>query len=74
LGLPPERALALVSGAAADVYIERFKASAPWVEVLGPDSDRWLIRAADHETLSTALAGVVRPPGRLRIEVDPLRV
>jgi primosomal protein N' (replication factor Y) len=73
LGLPPERALALVSGAAAEVYIERLKASAPSVEVLGPDSDRWLIRAADHEALSTALAGVARPPGRLRVEVDPLR-
>jgi primosomal protein N' (replication factor Y) (superfamily II helicase) len=35
---------------------------------------RWLVRAADHRVLCDALAAVPRPPGRLRIEVDPLRV
>jgi primosomal protein N' (replication factor Y) (superfamily II helicase) len=44
------------------------------VEVLGPAADRWLLRAADHSTLCDALAAAVRPAGRLRIEVDPLRV
>ena len=32
-----------------------------------------LLRAADHRTLCDALAATARPPGRLRIEVDPLR-
>jgi primosomal protein N' (replication factor Y) len=41
------------------------------VEVLGPDGDRWLIRAGDHAALSDGLSAVARPPGRLRIEVDP---
>jgi primosomal protein N' (replication factor Y) len=43
------------------------------VEVLGPADDRWIVRAADHRTLCDALSAVIRPPGRLRIEVDPLR-
>ena len=34
----------------------------------------WRLRAPDHETLCDALAAVPRPPGRLRIEVDPLRI
>jgi primosomal protein N' (replication factor Y) len=44
------------------------------VEVLGPADGRWLVRAPDHETLCDALAEVPRPPGRLRLAVDPLRV
>ena len=46
----------------------------PGVEVLGPSDGRWLLRAADHPTLCDALAATARPPGRLRVEVDPLRV
>ena len=44
------------------------------VEVLGPADGRWLVRAADHRTLCDALAATARPAGRLRVEVDPLRV
>jgi primosomal protein N' (replication factor Y) (superfamily II helicase) len=44
------------------------------VEVLGPDEGRWLIRAAGPAALADALAAVPRPPGRLRIEVDPQRI
>jgi primosomal protein N' (replication factor Y) len=77
LGLPPARALALVSGPAAPVYIDGLKAAAGvGVEILGPDGPdggRWLVRAADHDGLSDLLASVPRPPGRLRLEVDPLR-
>jgi primosomal protein N' (replication factor Y) len=77
LGLPPARALALVSGPAAPVYIDGLKAAAGvGVEILGPDGPdggRWLVRAADHDALSELLASVPRPPGRLRVEVDPLR-
>ena len=44
------------------------------VEVLGPADGRWLLRAPDHDTLCAAMAGVTRPPGRVRLEVDPLRL
>jgi primosomal protein N' (replication factor Y) len=77
LNFPPFSALAVVSGPAAPALIERLHtvdhALAP-VELLGPDDGRWLVRAADHPTLCDALAAAGRPPGRLRIEVDPLRI
>jgi hypothetical protein len=44
------------------------------IEVLGPNDDRWLVRAADHDALSDALATADRPSGRLRVAVDPLRI
>ena len=68
LGLPPFRALAVVSGEAAAAYVEGLAG----VDVAA-SGDRWLVRAADHDTLTAALASVPRPSGRLRIEVDPLR-
>jgi primosomal protein N' (replication factor Y) len=71
LALPPATAIALVSGPSAEVYVEGLDAGA--VDVLGPDDGRWLVRAPDHRALCDALAAVPRPPGRLRIEVDPLR-
>lgn len=70
LGFPPYRALAVVSGPAAPELIERLRG----VEVLGPDEGRWLVRAQDSHQLADALAGAGRPPGRLRIEVDPLHI
>ncbi len=70
LRLPPAVAMALVSGGAAEEYV----AALSGVDVLGPDADRWLVKATDHDTLSSALAAVSRPPGRLRVEVDPLRL
>jgi primosomal protein N' (replication factor Y) len=70
LRLPPYTALALVAGEAADDYV----AAAPVeLERMGPADGRWLLRAPDHRTLCTALARIPRPPGRLRVEVDPLR-
>jgi primosomal protein N' (replication factor Y) len=88
LRLPPSVALATVSGPAAPAFVEHLQSvsteglapglgaapgSAP-VEILGPAEDRWLLRAATSAALADALAAVPRPPGRLRIEVDPLRV
>ena len=73
LGYPPSRALALVSGAAAPAWIARFRPPLG-VEVMGPSDGRWIVRAVDHPTLCDALASVERPGGRLRIEVDPLRI
>ena len=69
LGLPPERALALISGEAAAQFVSQLEG----VEVNGPDAGRWLVRAADHEALAAALAAAPRPAGRLRVEVDPAR-
>jgi len=70
LRLPPETALAVVSGAVAAAFVDRLEG----VEVLGPSDGRWLVRAPDHAVLSDALAAAVRPPGRLRVEVDPRRM
>lgn len=73
LGLPPFRALAEVSGQAAEAFIERI-GHPLGVEVDGPVDGRWRLRAPDHATLADALASVDRPKGRLRIAVDPLRL
>jgi primosomal protein N' (replication factor Y) len=71
LRFPPVTALAAVSGDSASAYVDGVPAS---VERLGPDGGRWLLRSEDHRTLCDALAVTPRPPGRLRIEVDPARV
>jgi hypothetical protein len=42
--------------------------------VLGAPEGPWLVRAPDHEVLCNVLAATPRPTGRLRIEVDPLRI
>jgi primosomal protein N' (replication factor Y) (superfamily II helicase) len=73
LGFPPFRALASVSGPAAPAFVTALGHPAG-VEVLGPADGQWLLRAADHEVLCDALAAVPRPPGRLRLSVDPPRV
>ena len=73
LGFPPSTAMAEVSGAAAPEFIEVLGLPLG-IEVLGPVDGRWLLRAADHRTLCDALATTPRPSGRVRIEVDPLRV
>ncbi|MBU6328617.1 MAG: hypothetical protein KGR18_01525 [Acidobacteria bacterium] len=73
LGLPPFRASAAVSGAAAPAWIAALGAP-PGIDVLGPAEDRWLLRADDHRLLCDTIARVPRPPGRLRIEVDPMRL
>ncbi|WCO65148.1 hypothetical protein PO878_11630 [Iamia majanohamensis] len=71
LGLSPFRAVALVSGAAADAYVAAL-GRPDGIEVQG-GAGEWRLRAADHRVLCDALAAVERPPGRLRLEVDPLR-
>ena len=72
LRFPPETAVAAISGKAAAAFVTALPAGAG-VEVLGPVNDRWLLRAPGHKTLCDTLAATPRPPGRLRIEVDPLR-
>jgi primosomal protein N' (replication factor Y) len=73
LRFPPVAALAEVSGPAAGAFVQALGRPAG-VEVLGPADGRWLLRAPDHATLCDALAATPRPPGRLRLAVDPLRV
>jgi primosomal protein N' (replication factor Y) len=73
LAFPPCSALAVVSGPAAAAFVEGLGRPAG-VDVLGPTSGRWLVRAADHPALCDALAATPRPPGRLRVEVDPMRL
>lgn len=73
LRFPPVTAMAEVSGASAEAFVQSF-GRPPGVEVLGPADGRWLLRAPDHQTLGDALAATPRPPGRLRLSVDPLRV
>jgi len=72
LRLPPEVAMALVSGEAAAEYSSALAGSDD-LEVLGPSAGRWLVRAAGHDRLCDSLAATPRPAGRLRVEVDPLR-
>lgn len=73
LHLPPAAAMAIVSGQQAGEYCAAVLALDPAVEVSGPDQGRYLLRAPDHATLCSTLAHLRRPPGRLRVEVDPVR-
>ena len=72
LGLPPFTALAVISGQSAALFVAGIAKGV--VTVSGPDDGRWMVSAPTHEDLSTALGAVKRPPGRLRIEMDPQRV
>ena len=75
LRLPPFSALARVSGAGSDEFVAAIAANPDTSVGPAPAGAGWLVRAADHESLSTMLLGAVRPAGsRLRIEVDPSRV
>ncbi len=73
LRFPPAAVLAAVSGVSAPVFIDGLARPAG-LEVLGPADGRWLLRTAEHGLLCDALAATPRPAGRLRVEVDPLRV
>ncbi|MET0729444.1 MAG: hypothetical protein ABWZ76_14215 [Acidimicrobiales bacterium] len=73
LSLPPCSAMAEVSGAAASAFVSALVAACG-IATAEAVPGRWLVRAADHATLCDALAATTRPPGRLRVEVDPLRV
>jgi len=75
LRLPPFASIAVVSGPGSSEYVRGLKGlpGVP-VDVLGPDGDQWLIKAADDAILADALASVPRPAGRLRVAVDPARL
>jgi len=71
LGLPPFGALALLRGPGAAEYAAGLTGGGASLEVASLADDRYLVRAEDHAALADGLAGVARPAGRLRIEVDP---
>jgi primosomal protein N' (replication factor Y) len=71
LRLPPVTAVALVSGPAAPAYVDALRALP--LEILGPDRNQWLVKAADATILADALAALPRPPG-VRVAVDPARL
>lgn len=73
LAFPPFAALARISGATAELFVTAL-ASRPDVVVGDPADGRWLVRAPTAGLLSDALAATPRPPGRLRVEVDPPRL
>ncbi|MGH9054669.1 MAG: hypothetical protein ACRDYY_02180 [Acidimicrobiales bacterium] len=72
LRLPPFVSVALLSGAGAAEYAGALGAlpGSP-VEVLGPAGGEWLVKAQSSDALAGVLAAVPRPPGRLRVAVDP---
>ncbi len=73
LGLPPFGALAVLRGPGAPTYAEMVGA-VDGVGVSPLPGDGWLVRATTQSDLADALASVPRPPGRLRVEVDPTDV
>ena len=73
LRLPPDAAMAEVSGAAGADFVAGL-IEREGVQVLGPNDGRWLVKAPDPDALAEVLAGAPRPGGRLRIAVDPPRV
>jgi primosomal protein N' (replication factor Y) len=74
LGLPPYGALAKVSGASGEELISLLQAAPPSGVEISQEGSSWLLSAETHEVLCDALDAVGRPAGRLRIEVDPLRI
>jgi primosomal protein N' (replication factor Y) len=73
LGLPPFGALAVLRGPGAPTYAETVGV-VDGVGVSSLPGDGWLVRAPTQSELADALASVPRPPGRLRVEVDPTDV
>ena len=73
LGWAPYGAQAVVSGAAAEEFVEGLDQRLG-VDLRGPMDGRWLVRAANRTELASALAEVERPAGRLRILIDPPRL
>ena len=68
---PPVSAMAAVSGPVGAEYVDGLR-GIDGVDIGGTDPA--MVRALDASALADALAAVIRPKGRLRVEVDPLRV
>lgn len=73
LGFPPFSAMADVGDQAGEAFVAAIPPGAG-VEVQGPVDGAWRLRAVDHQVLCDGLARVERPPGRLRLAIDPPRI
>jgi primosomal protein N' (replication factor Y) len=74
LGLPPFSAMAVIEGSGAEQFINALQQGDSEVSAV-PYRDKFLVRAVDHASLSSACAAVERVPGsKIRIEVDPARL
>ena len=73
LRYPPFSAIAEVSGAGANAFMERL-GQPLGLQILSTRDDGWMVRSDDHSLLSEELGRVERPKGRLRLAVDPLRI
>jgi primosomal protein N' (replication factor Y) (superfamily II helicase) len=75
IGFGVDQGIALVTGEASPIWAKRLTADRT-VRVSGSADSGFLIRADDRATLSDAIARVDadRPTGRIRVEVDPLRI
>ena len=72
LDLPPFAALAEVSGAGSEAWVDALR-GAPGVTV-GRGTGRYLLRAAEWDELGRILVATPRPPrSRIRVAVDPPR-
>ncbi len=74
LRLPPDTALALLSGEGAQEFASRLETSQPAVEVGSSSAGRFLVRAGGPDALADALASAGQPAPGTRIEVDPHQV
>ena len=72
---PPAVPWALISGAAAEQFVQQLslRPDASTLDIAGPADGTWRVRADRRDVLLDALAAAERPPGRLRVAVDPLR-
>lgn len=73
LRYPPATSIAIVGGEGGPAYVASFGAPLG-VEVLSADDGQWMLRCDDRAVLLGALAATERPPGRLRLHVDPMRI
>lgn len=73
LGYPPFTTIALVGGEGGQAFVQAM-GSIPGIEVNSRKDGGYLLRARDRELLLDVLAGVPRPSGRLRLQIDPLRI
>lgn len=72
LALPPFSALAVLEGDGAENFATDIAAASDQVSVVRY-REHWLVRAPDHETLSSACAAVERGT-KVRVVVDPPRL
>lgn len=73
LGYPPFATIALVGGEGGQAFVQAMRPVAG-IEVSSRADGCYLLRSRDRGLLLDALAGVPRPSGRLRLQIDPLRL